>query len=42
MRELVLPGRFDLVSLNFTVRDVTTELSLYLLIILLLSFSNLK
>ncbi|VDP49553.1 unnamed protein product [Schistosoma curassoni] len=27
LRELVLPGRFDLVSLSFTVRDVTTELS---------------
>ncbi|VDP34995.1 unnamed protein product [Schistosoma mattheei] len=24
--ELVLPGGFDLVSSNFTVRDVTTEL----------------
>ncbi|VDO52886.1 unnamed protein product [Schistosoma margrebowiei] len=27
LRELVLPGGFDLVSLSFTVRDVTTELS---------------
>ncbi|VDP80309.1 unnamed protein product [Schistosoma mattheei] len=27
LRELVLPGRFDSVSPNFTVRDVTTELS---------------
>ncbi|VDO91148.1 unnamed protein product [Schistosoma mattheei] len=27
MRELVLPGGFDLVSPSFTVRDVTTELS---------------
>ncbi|VDP31063.1 unnamed protein product [Schistosoma margrebowiei] len=27
LRELVLPGGFDLVSPNFTVRDVTTELS---------------
>ncbi|VDP38701.1 unnamed protein product [Schistosoma curassoni] len=27
LRELVLPGRFDLVSPSFTVRDVTTELS---------------
>ncbi|VDP28435.1 unnamed protein product [Schistosoma mattheei] len=27
LRELVLPGGLDLVSLNFTVRDVTTELS---------------
>ncbi|VDO59668.1 unnamed protein product [Schistosoma margrebowiei] len=26
-KELVLPGGFDLVSLSFTVRDVTTELS---------------
>ncbi|VDO64516.1 unnamed protein product [Schistosoma margrebowiei] len=26
LRELVLPGRFDLVSPSFTVRDVTTEL----------------
>ncbi|VDP30128.1 unnamed protein product [Schistosoma curassoni] len=25
--KLVLPGRFDLVSPSFTVRDVTTELS---------------
>ncbi|VDO99060.1 unnamed protein product [Schistosoma margrebowiei] len=27
LRELVLPGGFDPVSLSFTVRDVTTELS---------------
>ncbi|VDO69818.1 unnamed protein product [Schistosoma margrebowiei] len=27
LRELVLSGGFDLVSLIFTVRDVTTELS---------------
>ncbi|VDO67047.1 unnamed protein product [Schistosoma curassoni] len=27
LRELVLPGEFDLVSPSFTVRDVTTELS---------------
>ncbi|VDP49242.1 unnamed protein product [Schistosoma margrebowiei] len=27
LRELVLPGRFDLVSPSFTVRDVATELS---------------
>ncbi|VDP89146.1 unnamed protein product [Schistosoma mattheei] len=27
MRELVLPGGFDLVSPSFTVRDNTTELS---------------
>ncbi|VDP64717.1 unnamed protein product [Schistosoma mattheei] len=27
LRELVLPGGFDLVSTSFTVRDVTTELS---------------
>ncbi|VDP36241.1 unnamed protein product, partial [Schistosoma mattheei] len=27
LRELVLPGGFDSVSPNFTVRDVTTELS---------------
>ncbi|VDP36460.1 unnamed protein product [Schistosoma margrebowiei] len=27
MRELVLPGGFDLVSPSFAVRDVTTELS---------------
>ncbi|VDP42908.1 unnamed protein product [Schistosoma margrebowiei] len=27
LMELVLPGGFDLVSLGFTVRDVTTELS---------------
>ncbi|VDO98282.1 unnamed protein product [Schistosoma margrebowiei] len=27
LRELVLPGGFDLVSRIFTVRDVTTELS---------------
>ncbi|VDP28409.1 unnamed protein product [Schistosoma curassoni] len=27
LRELVLPGKFDLVSPGFTVRDVTTELS---------------
>ncbi|VDP80836.1 unnamed protein product [Schistosoma mattheei] len=27
LRELVLPGGFDLVSLSFTVRDITTELS---------------
>ncbi|VDP34258.1 unnamed protein product [Schistosoma margrebowiei] len=27
LRELVLPGRFDLVSPSFTVRDFTTELS---------------
>ncbi|VDP68479.1 unnamed protein product [Schistosoma curassoni] len=27
LRELVLPDRFDPVSLSFTVRDVTTELS---------------
>ncbi|VDO80071.1 unnamed protein product [Schistosoma margrebowiei] len=27
LRELVLPGGFDLVSPRFTVRDVTTELS---------------
>ncbi|VDP23331.1 unnamed protein product [Schistosoma margrebowiei] len=27
LRELVLPGGFDLVSPSFTVRDVTTELS---------------
>ncbi|VDP22101.1 unnamed protein product [Schistosoma margrebowiei] len=27
LRELVLPGGFDLVSLSFTVTDVTTELS---------------
>ncbi|VDP84347.1 unnamed protein product [Schistosoma mattheei] len=27
MRELVLPGGFDLVSPSFTARDVTTELS---------------
>ncbi|VDP59114.1 unnamed protein product [Schistosoma mattheei] len=27
LRELVLPGGFDLVSPNFTVRDVITELS---------------
>ncbi|VDO88931.1 unnamed protein product [Schistosoma curassoni] len=27
LRELVLPGRLDLVSASFTVRDVTTELS---------------
>ncbi|VDP22612.1 unnamed protein product [Schistosoma margrebowiei] len=26
LRELVLPGGFDLVSSSFTVRDVTTEL----------------
>ncbi|VDO70114.1 unnamed protein product, partial [Schistosoma margrebowiei] len=26
LRELVLPGGFDLVSPSFTVRDVTTEL----------------
>ncbi|VDP29826.1 unnamed protein product [Schistosoma margrebowiei] len=28
LRELVLPGGFDLVSPSFTVRDVTTELPL--------------
>ncbi|VDP40363.1 unnamed protein product [Schistosoma margrebowiei] len=27
LRELVLPGEFDLVSPSFTVRDVTTKLS---------------
>ncbi|VDO67379.1 unnamed protein product [Schistosoma margrebowiei] len=27
LKELVLSGRFDLVSPSFTVRDVTTELS---------------
>ncbi|VDP65546.1 unnamed protein product [Schistosoma mattheei] len=27
LRELVLPGRFDLMSPSFTVRDVITELS---------------
>ncbi|VDO49961.1 unnamed protein product [Schistosoma margrebowiei] len=27
LRELVLPGRFDLVSPGLTARDVTTELS---------------
>ncbi|VDP10156.1 unnamed protein product [Schistosoma margrebowiei] len=27
LRELVLPGGFDLVSHSFAVRDVTTELS---------------
>ncbi|VDP55376.1 unnamed protein product [Schistosoma curassoni] len=27
LRELMLPGGFDPVSLSFTVRDVTTELS---------------
>ncbi|VDP24264.1 unnamed protein product [Schistosoma margrebowiei] len=27
LRELVLPGGFDLVSTNITVRDVTTELT---------------
>ncbi|VDP84110.1 unnamed protein product [Schistosoma mattheei] len=27
LRKLVLPGGFDPVSLSFTVRDVTTELS---------------
>ncbi|VDP45232.1 unnamed protein product [Schistosoma margrebowiei] len=27
LRELVLPGGFDPASPNFTVRDVTTELS---------------
>ncbi|VDO88442.1 unnamed protein product [Schistosoma mattheei] len=27
LRELMLPGEFDLVSSSFTVRDVTTELS---------------
>ncbi|VDP55299.1 unnamed protein product [Schistosoma mattheei] len=27
LRELVLPGGFDLVSPSFTVRDVSTELS---------------
>ncbi|VDP37212.1 unnamed protein product [Schistosoma margrebowiei] len=27
LRDLVLPGGFDLVSPSFTVRDVTTELS---------------
>ncbi|VDO75880.1 unnamed protein product [Schistosoma margrebowiei] len=27
LRELVLPGGFDLVSPGFTIRDVTTELS---------------
>ncbi|VDO71569.1 unnamed protein product [Schistosoma margrebowiei] len=27
LRELVLPGEFDLLSPSFTVRDVTTELS---------------
>ncbi|VDO34655.1 unnamed protein product [Schistosoma margrebowiei] len=27
LRELVLPGGFDLASPSFTVRDVTTELS---------------
>ncbi|VDP32140.1 unnamed protein product [Schistosoma margrebowiei] len=27
LRELVLPGGFDLVSPSFTVRDVTTDLS---------------
>ncbi|VDO75648.1 unnamed protein product [Schistosoma curassoni] len=27
LRELVLPGGFDLVPPSFTVRDVTTELS---------------
>ncbi|VDP19614.1 unnamed protein product [Schistosoma margrebowiei] len=27
LRELVLPGGFDLVSPSFTVTDVTTELS---------------
>ncbi|VDP55378.1 unnamed protein product [Schistosoma margrebowiei] len=27
LKELVLPGRFDLVSSSFTVTDVTTELS---------------
>ncbi|VDO67313.1 unnamed protein product [Schistosoma margrebowiei] len=27
LRELVLPGRCDLVSPSFTVRDVTAELS---------------
>ncbi|VDP24599.1 unnamed protein product [Schistosoma curassoni] len=27
LRELMLPGVFDLVSPSFTVRDVTTELS---------------
>ncbi|VDO69323.1 unnamed protein product [Schistosoma margrebowiei] len=27
LKELVLPGEFDLVSLSFTVRDVSTEKS---------------
>ncbi|VDO64406.1 unnamed protein product [Schistosoma margrebowiei] len=27
LREMVLPGRFDLISPSFTIRDVTTELS---------------
>ncbi|VDO21399.1 unnamed protein product [Schistosoma margrebowiei] len=27
LKELVLPGGFDLVSPSFTVRDVTTDLS---------------
>ncbi|VDO96057.1 unnamed protein product [Schistosoma curassoni] len=27
LRELVLPGGFDLVSPSFTVRDITTRLS---------------
>ncbi|VDP64260.1 unnamed protein product [Schistosoma curassoni] len=27
LRELVLPGGLDLLSLSFTVKDVTTELS---------------
>ncbi|VDP57967.1 unnamed protein product [Schistosoma curassoni] len=27
LRELVLPGGFDLVSPSFTIRDITTELS---------------
>ncbi|VDP17654.1 unnamed protein product [Schistosoma margrebowiei] len=27
LREMVLPGGFDVVSPSFTIRDVTTELS---------------
>ncbi|VDP23271.1 unnamed protein product [Schistosoma margrebowiei] len=33
LRGLVLPGGFDLVSPSFTVREVTTELYIYIYII---------
>ncbi|VDP48505.1 unnamed protein product [Schistosoma mattheei] len=42
LRELVLPGGFNLVSPSSTVRDVTTELSEPQLTDMIASFNNFK